>query len=277
MSCSYQDESAASGSFGLSAPTRAVPHGSQGSAATSTSRCPRVRPTVTITSTITSGSSTVPTSSGFTPILSETASVTLNPNRRRQLPSKDLDPLVVSIDSQGQVTTSASDFPNSLVCGPVTASPTSTPTIPSNCPSFSTVTTTVTTTVPSDVAYDACASNNLVNEGFGKGKNHGLDKLSFYNVTSNTGLDVLSAYDCCAACQMLGCSYGGFLANPPFPYCELYFQEECDGSLWLGNTFTYNADLVGNLPTDRGFTVFNGPCGQIVYGGSNFCKDPPCE
>ena len=43
------------------------------------------------------------------------------------------------------------------------------------------------------------------------------------------------------------------------PVCELWFQEKCDGGLWLGSSFF---DGVGEA-----WTVANGACGQIVYGG----------
>ncbi|KAI4131371.1 MAG: hypothetical protein LQ338_001256 [Usnochroma carphineum] len=259
--------------------TLATPHGSmgQGSVRPSASRCPRVKPTLTITSAVTSGTSTVTTSPGFTPILSEAYSVSFNLNRRRQLPSQSLDTVVVSLNAQGQATTSASELPQSMICGPgITSSP-STLTLPTNCPAMSTVTTTTTATVATSTIYDACSSNNLVNQGFGKGVDHGISSLLLHNVSSTTDtIDATTAYDCCVACQMLGCAYGGFLENPPNPYCELYFQESCDPGTWLGSTFNYNADIVGALPPRLGYTVFNGPCGQIVYGGSNLCKDPPC-
>ncbi|KAL8667888.1 MAG: hypothetical protein Q9202_000353 [Teloschistes flavicans] len=256
-----------------------VPHGSLGFGSTFAAafRCPRVKPTVTLTSTITTAASTVTPPPGFTPILSETFSESLNPNRRRQLASETVPSIVVSVNSDGSVTTSGSDLPQSMICGPETTTSSAALAQRINCPASSTVTTTTTTTVPSSYDYEACHANNLVNQGFGKGAGHGINSLTFYNVTSNTGINAATAYDCCAACQMLGCAYGGFLSNPPFPYCELYFQNECDGSKWLGNTFTYNPDLVGHLPVDEGFTVFNGPCGQIVYGGSSVCRNPPCE
>ncbi|KAI4183800.1 MAG: hypothetical protein L6R41_005179 [Letrouitia leprolyta] len=246
----------------------------RGSARAPATRCPRVKPTVTITFTVTSGVSTVPTSPGFTPILSETYSVSLHSNRRRQLSTSGPASVVVSLNSQGQVTTIASEMPQSLICEPRTTS-SSLPSNPTGC-TLSTVASTTTATVADSTVYEACGSSNFINQGYGKGAGHGINLLTFQNVTSNTGIDVTSAYDCCAACQMLGCAYGGFLANPPYPYCELYFQDQCDPKSWLGNTFLYNPDVVGPLTPDLGFTVFNGPCGQIVYGGSSVCKDPPC-
>ncbi|KAL8995640.1 MAG: hypothetical protein Q9188_006763 [Gyalolechia gomerana] len=278
LSCRPKDQTSGPAVAVLTAKTFATPHGSMGqrSVRASATRCPRVKPTVTITSTITSGVSTVPTSPGFTPILSETYSISLHPDRRRQLPPQGPNPMVVSLNPHGQVTTSANELPRSMICEPETTSSSSLLSVPTNCPLLSTVTTTTTAIAASSTVYDACASSNFVDQGFGKGTGHGINMLTFQNVTSNTGIDVTTAYDCCVACQMLGCAYGGFLANHPFPFCELYFQDQCDPRTWLGNTFVYNPDIVGILPPDLGFTVFNGPCGQIVYGGSSVCKDPPC-
>ncbi|KAL8628703.1 hypothetical protein Q9189_005604 [Teloschistes chrysophthalmus] len=250
LSCRPKDQLVQATSAVLGGPTHLPnPHGSLGWGSTypAATRCPRVKPTVTITSTITTGASTITPPSSFTPILSETFSVSLNPNRRRQLATQALPSMVVSIDPNGSVTTFASELPQSMICGPETTTSSATWTMPSNCPVTSTVTTTSTTTVPISYAYEACGANNLVNGGFGKGKDHGINMLTFFNVTWNTGIEAATAYDCCAACQKLGCAYGGFLANPPFPYCELFFQDECDGSKWLGNTFVYNPDLVGHL------------------------------
>ncbi|KAL9023008.1 MAG: hypothetical protein Q9196_007431 [Gyalolechia fulgens] len=278
LSCRPKDHTSGTAVAVLSATTSATPHGSmgQGSVRALATRCPRVKPTVTITSTIKSGVLTVPTSPGFTPILSQTYSLSLYPNRRRQLPPQGPDSMVVSLNAQGQVTTSANELPQSMTCEPKTTSSSSLLSVPANCPPLSTVTTTTTALAASSTVYDACASSNSVNQGFGKGTGHGINMLKFQNVSSNTGIDVTTAYDCCVACQMLGCAYGGFLANPPVPFCELYFQDQCDPRTWLGNTFVYSPDIVGSLPPDLGFTVFNGPCGQMVYGGSSVCKDPPC-
>lgn len=281
LSCRPKDQLSATTSSILAAATSRKIYGStgpQGSILAPAYRCPRIKPTVTITSTIKSGTTTVPTSPGFTPILSETYSVSFKPNRRRQLPSHAIDPIFVSLDSQGQVTTSASESPQSMICGPDTAPSSPTLSIPTSC-TVPVLTTTTITTVAAFSSYDACAAENLVNQGFDKGTGHGLNLLTLYNVTSNTGIDVSTPYDCCVACQMLGCAYGGYLGTPhnvfPYtPYCYLYFQDRCDPKEWVGNTFTDDPDAV--MPPSLGFTVFNGPCGQIVYGGSSVCKDPPC-
>ncbi|KAL8937391.1 MAG: hypothetical protein Q9216_004444 [Gyalolechia sp. 2 TL-2023] len=281
LSCHPKDQISGPAVPVLSATTSATPHGSngQGSVRAQATRCPRIKPTVTITSTVTSEVLTVPTSPGFTPILSETYSVSLHPNRRRQLPSPGPDAMAVSLDPQRQVVTSANKLPQSMICEPAATSSSSLLSVPTNCPALSTVTTTTTAVAASSTIYNACASNNLVNQGFGKGAGHGINELTFRNVTWNTGLDVTTAYDCCVACQMLGCAYGGFLINrrnPSDPFCGLYFQDVCEPKEWLGNTFLYKPDFLGALQPELGFTVFNGPCGQIVYGGSSACKDPPC-
>ncbi|KAL8900430.1 MAG: hypothetical protein Q9207_005702 [Kuettlingeria erythrocarpa] len=278
LTCWPKDEAFGGSPTFLAAATSRKHYGSGGSMLTPTQRCPRIKPTVTVTQTVTTpGVSTVPTSQGFTPILSETYSVSLNPYRRRQLPSPNVNVAVVSLGPQGHFTTSVSSPPHSLICGPATSSPSPTLVTPSSCPTVSTLTLTTSTTVAASTIYDACASNNLVNQGFGKGKDHGIGSLVLQNITANTDtVNATTAYDCCVACQMLGCAYGEFLVNEPYPYCELYFQDKCEPRTWLGSTFEYNADVVGPLPPSMGYTVFNGPCGQIVYGGSNGCKDPPC-
>ncbi|KAL9599891.1 MAG: hypothetical protein Q9219_003524 [cf. Caloplaca sp. 3 TL-2023] len=254
----------------------------RGSVYPSPSRCPRVKPTVTLTSTVTSsGVSTVPTSQGFTPILSETFSVSFHPNRRRQLSAPSPAPVVISLNDKGQVTTSASQLPQSLICGPETTSPPAPLTIPSTCAALSTVTTTTTTTIASSTTYDACASNNFANQGFGKGAGRGLGHIDLVNLTSTSDtIQATTAYECCVACQKLGCAFGDFLQKSPNPYCELFFFDRCDPGVWRGDTFQYNAEIVGELSPDLGYQMFNGPCGQVVYGGSNWCQkesDFPCE
>ncbi|KAL9018418.1 MAG: hypothetical protein Q9185_004261 [Variospora sp. 1 TL-2023] len=260
--------------------------GPQGSSAAQPSRCPRAKPTVTITVTVSSGTTSVPTSPGFTPILSETYSVSFNPYRRRQLPSKDqpssqdqlpssdTNSIVVSIDHKGQVTTSADEAPKSMICGPETTSSMFTPAIPTYCSAVSTATTTATITVAATNTYDACAANNLVGRGLSKGAGQPINQVSFVNATSSTAIDAASAYDCCVACQKLGCVAGSHYPSLTRASCDLYFQDDCDPTAWTGSTFAYQPANVAKDPYS--FTVFNGPCGQIVYGGSSVCKDPPC-
>lgn len=225
-------------------------------------RCPRAKPTITITSTITSGQSVVSTSQGFTPVLSETYSATSTPN-------KDISSIVVSFDLGGRVTTVGEPLPTSLSCGSSDLS-TITPT-PSTCPSLATVTTSSTVTSPSSISYDACGTDNIVsfvNDPASDKQRASISSLTLYNVTAYTSFSDFDVFDCCAACQAVGCAYGRWTLSP-LAACELYFQDDCYGKDWLGSTFNY--DSSGSLSTDGngGFTVFNGPCGQIVPHGPN--------
>ncbi|KAL8828901.1 MAG: hypothetical protein Q9170_006400 [Blastenia crenularia] len=251
----------------LSARASPIPHGSMGSAGAVTTRCPRVKPTVTLTETITSEGPPVPTSSGFTPIPSET------PTPSSQLYSlqthETAEAMIVSLNDLRQATTLGNELLQSMSCGPEKSSSSYTLTIPSNCPAMSTVTTTATITVASPAVYDACIADYRISHGLDKGAGQGIRALTFQNVTSTSTIDVATAYDCCVACQLLDCAYGDFIVNPPYPGCDLYFQDHCDPSAPLGSAFYSNVESAGPLSPDQGFTVFNGPCGQIVYGGSS--------
>ena len=238
-------------------------HGSQiGSYVGPATRCPRAKPTITITSTITSGQTVVPTSHGFTPISSETYSATSAPN-------KDISSIAVSFDVGGRVTTVGQPLPTSLSCGSSGASTITT--TPSTCPSLATVTTSSTVTSPSSINYDACGTDNIasfVSDPASDKQRASISSLTLYNVTAYTTFSDLDVFDCCAACQAVGCAFGRWTLSP-FAACELYFQEDCYGKDWLGSTFNY--DSPGSLSTDDngGFTVFNGPCGQIVPHGTS--------
>lgn len=248
----------------LSAISAPAPHGSQvGSYISPSTRCPRAKPTITITSTITSGQYAVPTSHGFTPISSETYSATSTPN-------KDISSIVVSLDKSDHVTTVGEPRPTSLSCGRGTTDSSTIPSTPSTCSSFSTVTATATITGPSSISYDACGTDNLVSfvtdPAHDKQRNI-ISSLTIYNATAYTSFLDVGAPDCCAACQTLGCAYGWW-TDSNFGSCQLYFQAECDGKEWLGSTFGYdNPSSSGPNGDGFGFTVFNGPCGQIVPDG----------
>ncbi|KAI4269085.1 MAG: hypothetical protein L6R38_007607 [Xanthoria sp. 2 TBL-2021] len=245
----------------ISSPT---PHGSQvGSYISPSTRCPRAKPTTTITSTITSGQSVVPTGHGFTPISSETYSATSTPN-------KDINSIVVSFDDSDRVTTVGEPRPTSRSCGLVNTDSSTIWSTPSTCPSFSTVTASTTITTPSSISYDACGTDNLVSFVTDPARDSQrtiISSLIIYNVTAYTALADVGAPTCCAACQTLGCAYGWWTVSN-FGSCQLYFQDDCDGKEWLGSTFGHDTPTSSNPDGNGfGFTVFNGPCGQIVPGG----------
>ncbi|KAL8654041.1 MAG: hypothetical protein Q9226_003586 [Calogaya cf. arnoldii] len=239
-------------------------HGSQvGSYISPSTRCPRAKPTTTITSTITSGQSVVPTSHGYTPISSETYSATSTPN-------KDISSIVVAFDKDNHVTTVGEPIPTSRSCGLANTDSSTVTATPSTCPSLSTVTTSATVTTPSSVSYDACGTDNIVSfvpDPANDKQRSTISSLTLYNVTAYTDLADIKAPACCAACQTLGCAYGRWTSSP-FEGCELYFQKDCNGKEWLGSTFGYDTPSSSSPDGNgAGFTVFNGPCGQIVPDG----------
>ncbi|KAL8905604.1 MAG: hypothetical protein Q9171_006608 [Xanthocarpia ochracea] len=239
-------------------------HGSQaGSYIPIATRCPRVKPTVTITSTITSGTSVVPTRPGFTPV-SKANSGSI---------SSRSDSVVISLaDTLSAPVTRGNKLPQRVECGsedsPLTAS-----VIPITCPQLGTVTTSTTVTRPSSVSYDACNVENLATGGYDPlhdkvDANHpGIVALILYNITSaSTILDLKDEGDCCDACQQLGCAFGKVFRNE----CELFFQHECNGKEWLGSTYNSSGRAgQGEIGADRGFRVFNGPCGRLIDGGKD--------
>ncbi|KAL8998607.1 MAG: hypothetical protein Q9169_002358 [Polycauliona sp. 2 TL-2023] len=237
-------------------------HGS-GSYISAATRCPRAKPTTTITSTVTYGNATVPTSPGFTPISSETDLAT-------STPGKGDSSIFVDFDRTGNARTDLDATLTSRTCGPVVSS-TSSPT-PTTCPSMSTITTSTTITTQSSIAFAACGDHNIVSFVTDPARENQLTSIStlkLFNVTGHTSYTGIGVSDCCAACQIVGCAYGTFILplDTDKTRCELYFQEECDGSEWLGSTFSYDTPGSQSFANSDGFTLFNGPCGQIVPNG----------
>ncbi|KAL8711684.1 MAG: hypothetical protein Q9220_003855 [cf. Caloplaca sp. 1 TL-2023] len=237
-----------------------TPHGSmgQGSAQLSATRCPRAKPTVTVTSTSISATEvTISQNVNLTPILAE-------PTYTTTQPIASGSSILVSI-SGDQVVTSGYTLPQSLSCGPENPPATSTLATPSTCPSLSTATATTTTTVPSSIVYEGCGGDNFISDslvpGPGPESFAELTSLTLYNVTAYTNFTDVSFAQCCGACQELTCAFGSWRASP-FTSCDLYFQNFCDGAEWVGSTFNYGGNTFGD-----GFVVFNGPCGQIAPGG----------
>ncbi|KAL8752978.1 MAG: hypothetical protein Q9199_005365 [Rusavskia elegans] len=242
-----------------------TPHGSmgQGSALPPATRCPRAKPTTTITSLVTSGESVVATAHGFTPISSENYLATSSPN-------SGIKPIVVSIYGRDRFTTIGESRLPSFGCAPLRTGYSDISPTPTTCPTLSTVTTSTTITSPSSVSYDACGSDNIVTfvtDPSRDNQRSSISSLTLYNVTTNVELSDIGAPRCCAACQRLGCAYG-FWSESPFAYCQLYFQDDCDGKEWLGSTFSYETpDSLNPVKPGDGMVVFNGPCGQIAPAG----------
>ncbi|KAL8790903.1 MAG: hypothetical protein Q9213_000328 [Squamulea squamosa] len=236
-------------------------HGSQvGSYVPSTSRCPRAKPTVTIASTITSGTSIIPTSPGFTPISSSNQGSTFGSSR------SDFYSLTLTANAYGP-DERGGNVPQTAVCGPVSFTTSATP---STCPVLPTVTTTTTVISPSSILYDACNADNLADTGYVSSKDRSdIRSLKLYNITTLAILGRIDVADCCAACQQLGCAYGYglYTSFSAGPRCTLFFQDECNGKEWLGSVYSAGDP---QSPVIDGFTVFNGPCGRIIDAGPEF-------
>lgn len=258
-----------------------VPRHYRSGSATPTARCPRVRPTTTITETISyPGTLTVPTPSGFTPILSEGTSITLRPNTQSDFQSPPTDVAFRVFYNTTSTKTTGTVTPESINCtwqSKTTKTPDSA-SVPT-CSFLEPSTYTETTTVATATNYAACDADNLIDRGFGKGAGRGIISLTFRNRTLAYSTTTGSAYDCCVVCQLTsGCAYSYWWPSPQLDKsaCTLNFQNTCDGSLWLGTQFQYDTFEVGGRGAGEGFAVSNGACGQIVYAGADGCL-PPCE
>ncbi|KAL9615107.1 MAG: hypothetical protein Q9167_000425 [Letrouitia subvulpina] len=258
-----------------------VPRHYRSGSATPTARCPRVRPTATITETISyPGTLTIPTPSGFTPILSEGTSITLRPVTQSEIQLSPTDVAFRVLYDKNSTKTMGTVTPESLHCTWQSKSiKTSTSASVTTCSFLEPSTYTETTTVATATHYAACDAVNLIDRGFGKGAGHGIISLTFRNRTLAYGTPSPSPYDCCVLCQLTsGCAYSYWWPSPQRNQssCTLNFQDTCDGSLWLGTRFQYDTFEVGGRGPGEGFTVSNGACGQIVYAGADGCF-PPCE
>lgn len=123
-----------------------------------------------------------------------------------------------------------------------------------------TSTSTVTYISASSTTYAACATDNMVSSANGDSSitfegGIGTDSVGYSEVSG-----INDSYDCCVACQTFTGDCGGYLYATGF--CELITYTTCSPT-------TANAEFETEGPADGdGFTVGNGPCGQIVDGGA---------
>ena len=208
------------------------------------------------TTTVTTGITTIPTPSGFTPIFSETTSVSLE--------------ILVANAATADPSTS---YPASVDCtATYTTTITKTPTAGQQA--GTTVTSFLSTvTVPATTFYAACDSNNIVDQGFGVGAGHAISFFAAHDYPYNSSLiSNSSASDCCVSCltsylcswSVLFTNYGS--ENPL--ECTLYFREDgiCDGGFSAGPAENYY-DPDSTAQPGQELIVSNGACGQIIYGG----------
>lgn len=214
-----------------------------------------------VTQTVSSGTTTIPTSNGFTPILSETTSVASGPPVAN----------AAVVNTQHAPTS----YPASVIC-----STTTTLTITKTATkghAATTITSTTTVNVPVATFYAACDANNIVDQGKGAGSGRAIEFETFANSNYTTTEIVNStAYDCCVACQTtFPCAfsslstYYGF--QPPIePNCFLMADGggTCDGGRSIGPAEYYFDPTNPSAEPGQGFIVSNGACGQILYGGA---------
>ena len=280
------------------------------------------------TLTVTSGTTTVPTSAGFTPIVSDAS---YQPKKRSapiaveervllikgrnlakhattssycQLPAPTaphsftnppvyptavtcgylVEAIMTTTKTVPATATAKTTLPPSTITGTSTyvATVTSVSTLPSVIVTItSTATTTTTSTVtatlsttasvvaPSATYYAACAANNMVNSANG---GHGIYAIYYLGpLTSETDN---TPYDCCVTCQTSTNLCNGFAYLGGTCY---YFG---DGQNCRGDTQGLSVfQTEDGLDPSAGYTVGNGPCGQVGdngnYAGGTFPPQPP--
>ena len=219
------------------------------------------------TTTVSSGITTIPTPAGFTPVLAETTSVSLQ-----------VQAVNAAAAAQKPTTTSYVEL--------VSCTSTVTSTITQIASGKQRAQTTVTSyaataTVPATTFYAACDSNNIVDQGNNVGAGHAIQFTTIgdgagpnpYNSSLATDVFNSSASGCCVSCQTTpGCAFSVLYTNydttNPLT-CSLYFRADgvCDGSFSPGPAeYFYDPHDLGTQP-GQNLIVSNGPCGQIIYGG----------
>ncbi|CAF9941610.1 hypothetical protein IMSHALPRED_002812 [Imshaugia aleurites] len=211
-----------------------------------------------VTETVTSGTTTIPTPNGFTPILSETTSVSL-----------EVDAVGGAVINAQHATTS---YPASVICS-TTTSITITKTATTGH-AATTITSTTTVNVAAATFYAACDSNNIVDQGSGVGSGHAIEFTTVGNGNyTSTIVANSSAYDCCVSCQTTyPCAFSILFTNygdeNPLE-CALEFEVDgtCDGGISVGPAEYYYDPGDPSSEPGQVLIVSNGACGQIVYGG----------
>lgn len=124
-----------------------------------------------------------------------------------------------------------------------------------------TSTSTLTYISASSTSYAACATNNIVSTANGGNAislvgGVGTDSVGYSDVS---GID--DAYDCCVACQTYTGDCGGFIYATGF--CELITYTTCSPT-----SFDTQFETDSAVASGDGFTIGNGPCGQILDQGA---------
>ncbi|KAI4161389.1 MAG: hypothetical protein LQ342_004941 [Letrouitia transgressa] len=210
-------------------------------------QCSKNQPVITVTSTLIA-TSTIPTFHGFTPIISPKTSLNARAESTQVLPPDGPNSFKVWYLNPTALT--AAPLPPLETCGADGKPPT----------------TTATRTITASLVDAACASDNLVS--CVPGSEHPITGFKAKGSASDKTIITPSAYECCVACQTLGCAWDVWVPGELVGDCHLFFQrvDQCDGAKWLGSTFLGVAQ--SEKKKNGGYTVSNGPCGQIRQGAS---------
>lgn len=228
---------------------------------TSTVTTTLIESVVHVTTTASSGTTTILTPKGFTPILSETTSV----------PPGFPDVAAAAINAKS----SPISYPVAVLCSTTTTVTVTKTTTKGRA--ATTITSTTTLNVPAATFYAACDADNIVDQGKGSGAGRAIRFETFAHSNYTTTEIVNStAYDCCVACQTTyPCAFSSLFTfygfDPPMePVCSLMADGggACDGSRSIGPAEYFFDPADPTKEPGQGFIVSNGACGQIVYGGA---------
>ena len=129
--------------------------------------------------------------------------------------------------------------------------------------STNTITQTVTVIQAQSTAYAACDSSNVIHTA-----NGGQPVYDVYYAGSDRG-PIVSSFPiqdpvaCCQQCQQLG-TCTGYVQLTGYAQCLTYSNGQCDGSMNFGQVF----QTIGGIAPERGYSIGNGPCGQLGNAGS---------
>ncbi|KAL8830029.1 MAG: hypothetical protein Q9191_001668 [Dirinaria sp. TL-2023a] len=129
--------------------------------------------------------------------------------------------------------------------------------------STNTITQTVTVVQAQSTAYAACDSNNVVQTANGHQPVYNVYYAGSGRGPAITNFDIADPVACCQQCQQLaGCT--GYVQFTSYASCFAYTSNQCDGSQSFGQSF----QTINGPPPSSGYSIGNGPCGQLANQGS---------
>ena len=120
----------------------------------------------------------------------------------------------------------------------------------------STTTATVTAVQAQSTVYAACSANNVVNQANG---GQGIDGA--YGSSSTNTFATTDAVACCEQCQQVGGCLG--FAQYPGGACYFFTNGQCNAASTFDQTYSTNS----GISPGNGYTIGNGPCGQLANQG----------